>query len=114
MKLNWVYAIGITLAVNVASSVVNFALLAGLSMAGMPKDALTVVSFIVSLIIVCAISGWAACDSVKIEVTKYESMIAYRPVGVFLGIFLLEIIALPIYLSIRFKIMNGTAKLKAR
>jgi hypothetical protein len=57
---------------------------------------------------------WAAIDSSKIQLKRYRSGIACRPVFLFIGFLLLWIVAFPWYLSIRYKIKNGTAVLKDR
>lgn len=55
---------------------------------------------------------WAAVDSGKINLYKYKSGIAYKPVVLFIGVALLWFIGFPWYLIMKYKIENGLAELK--
>lgn len=57
-------------------------------------------------------SLWAAIDSRKIQLTRYKSGISYGPVVLFVACFMLWIVGFPWYLSMRYKIKNGSATLK--
>ena len=57
-------------------------------------------------------SLWAAFNSSKLEITRYKSRIAARPVVFFLGCCLLWIVVFPWYLSLRQRIKRGVAELK--
>ena len=65
-----------------------------------------------SWIMVLGTALWAAIDSTKIHLKRYESGISYGPVVLFFGFVLLWFIAFPWYLIIRHKIKTGTAVLK--
>jgi hypothetical protein len=64
-------------------------------------------------IIIFGTALWAAIDSKKIQLKRYKSGISYGPIVLFVGFVLLWIVAFPWYLSMRYKIKNGTAVLKA-
>lgn len=68
---------------------------------------------LVVLVIVVGTSVWAAVDSEGIELHRYESGLAYRPVPLLLCCLLLWIVALPWYLVVRSRIKSGNARLKA-
>ncbi len=57
-------------------------------------------------------SLWIALDSRKIELLRYKSGISLRPLVLFIACALLWIVGFPWYLSMRYKIKNGTAVLK--
>ena len=57
---------------------------------------------------------WAAVDSSKIHLKRYRSGISCGPVVLFFGFLLLWVVAFPWYLSVRYKILTGTAVLKDR
>jgi len=65
-----------------------------------------------SWIIVIGTAVWAAIDSRKIHLKRYESGISYGPVALFFGFALLWFIAFPWYLVVRHRIKTGTAILK--
>jgi len=65
-------------------------------------------------IIIFGTAIWAAIDSQKLQLKKYKSEISYGPIVLFLGLILLWIVAFPWYLSMRYKIKNGTAVLKGQ
>jgi FtsH-binding integral membrane protein len=65
-----------------------------------------------SWIMVIGTALWAAIDSTKIHLKRYESGISYGPVVLFFGFVLLWFIAFPWYLIVRHKIKTGTAVLK--
>lgn len=65
-----------------------------------------------SWIMVIGTALWAAVDSTKIYLARYESGISYRPVVLFCGMALLWIIVFPWYLILRHRIKTGTAVLK--
>jgi len=81
---------------------------------------LTVVIFLLSLFLspafllltVAGTSIWAAIDSRGIQLHKYKSGIALRPVVLLLACLLLWIVAFPWYLSVRCRIKSGLAELK--
>jgi hypothetical protein len=55
---------------------------------------------------------WAALDSHKIQLRRYQSGIGYRPVVLFIAISFLWVIGFPWYLAMRYKIKTGAAALK--
>ncbi len=63
-------------------------------------------------LIVLATSIWASVDSSKIELYKYKSGIAVKPVILLIGCLFIWIVAFPWYLSMRYKIKHGIAQLK--
>ncbi|MGH7941362.1 MAG: hypothetical protein ACREFR_09850, partial [Limisphaerales bacterium] len=65
-----------------------------------------------SWIMVIGTALWAAIDSTKIHLKRYESGISYGPVVLFIGLVLLWFIAFPWYLIVRHKIKTGAAVLK--
>jgi hypothetical protein len=70
------------------------------------------IHFGVTWIMVLSTALWSAIDSSKIHLQRYKSGIAYGPVVLFIGCALLWVIGFPWYLSMRYKIKNGTAILK--
>ncbi len=68
--------------------------------------------FDLSWIMVVGTALWAAIDSAKIHLKRYESSISYGPVVLFFGFVLLWFIAFPMYLIVRHQIRTGTAILK--
>lgn len=66
----------------------------------------------VVLIMILGTSIWAADDSKRINLKKYKSGISYGPVVLFIAIAMFWIVGFPWYLSIRYRIKNGTAVLK--
>ncbi len=68
--------------------------------------------FDLSWIMVIGTALWAAVDSAKIHLKRYESGISYGPVVLLFGFVLLWFIAFPWYLIVRHKIKTGTAILK--
>jgi len=68
--------------------------------------------FDISWIMVLGTALWAAIDSSKIHLKRYESGISYGPVVVFVGFVFLWFIAFPWYLIVRHKIKTGAAVLK--
>jgi hypothetical protein len=66
----------------------------------------------ITFFVLLGTSIWAAIDSSKIDLYKYKSGIALKPVVLFIGCVLLWIIGFPWYLSMRYKIKNGLAQLK--
>ncbi len=68
--------------------------------------------FDLSWIMVIGTALWAAVDSAKIHLKRYECGISYGPVVLFFGFVLLWFIAFPWYLIVRHKIKTGTAILK--
>ncbi len=63
-------------------------------------------------IMIIGIALWAAIDSTKMHLKRYDSVISYSPVVLFLILVLLWPIAFPGYLIIRHRIKTGTAVLK--
>jgi len=61
---------------------------------------------------ILATALWAAIDSSKIELKKYQSGISYSPIVLFFAIALLSIVGFPWYLNVRNRIKTGTAVLK--
>ena len=55
---------------------------------------------------------WAALDSRKIQLRRYQSGIAFGPVVLFIAISLLWVVGFPWYLAMRYKIKTGAATLK--
>lgn len=55
---------------------------------------------------------WAALDSHKVQLRRYQSGIAYGPVVLFIAISLLWVVGFPWYLAMRYKIKTGAAVLK--
>lgn len=68
--------------------------------------------FDVTWIMVLGTSLWAALDSSKIQLKRYQSGISYAPVVLFLACALLWIVGFPWYLVMRYKIKTGAAVLK--
>jgi len=68
--------------------------------------------FDLTWIMVIGTALWAAVDSSKIHLKRYESGISHGPVVLFFGFVLLWFIAFPWYLIVRRKIKTGTAVLK--
>jgi hypothetical protein len=65
-----------------------------------------------SWFMVLGTSIWVAIDSSKMQLQRYKSGISYGPVVLFFCGLVLWIIAFPWYLSMRYKIQNGTAILR--
>jgi len=61
---------------------------------------------------VLATSLWAAIDSRKLQLRRYQSGISYGPSVIFIACALLWIVGFPWYLIMRHKIKTGTAVLK--
>jgi len=57
-------------------------------------------------------SIWVAVDSSQIQLIRYKSGISHSPIVLFIACALLWIVGFPWYLSVRYKIKNGTAILK--
>ncbi|MBS0659934.1 MAG: hypothetical protein JSR82_16970 [Verrucomicrobia bacterium] len=70
------------------------------------------VQFDLITIMVLGTSLWAAIDSSKLQLKRYQSGISYGPVVLFIACALLWIVGFPWYLSMRHKIKSGTAVLK--
>ena len=70
------------------------------------------VRFPVTWIMVVITSLWAAFDSSKIGLRRYKSGISYGPVVLFVVCVLIWIAGFPWYLSVRHRIMSGSAVLK--
>jgi hypothetical protein len=51
---------------------------------------------------------WAAWDSTQIHLRDYKSGFSNHPIGIALGVFLIWIIAFPVYLATRYGITHGT------
>ena len=51
---------------------------------------------------------WAAWDSAQVKLARYRTFISHSPVGLFVVVCLVWIIAFPWYVVIRQKIRNGT------
>ena len=66
----------------------------------------------VMLIMIPVTAVWAAVDSIRIGLKKYESGIAYGPIILFFGIALLWIIGFPWYLIVRGRIKRSVQPLK--
>jgi hypothetical protein len=66
----------------------------------------------ITFLMVIGTSIWMAIDSKKISLKKYKSFISMGPVSVFLCGVIFWIITFPCYLSVRFRIKEGTAILK--
>ena len=66
----------------------------------------------ITTIMILATSLWAAIDSSKIQLRKYQSGISYGPVIIFFAIAFLWIAGFPWYLVVRGRIKAGTATLK--
>jgi hypothetical protein len=66
----------------------------------------------VFVLVVVWTSVWAGVDSAGLRLKRYQSGISYRPttLGVLCSMF--WIVAFPWYLSMRYKIRTGTARLK--
>lgn len=67
--------------------------------------------YLISVVIVIT-AIWAAVDSSKIQFRRYQSGISCGPVVLFFGFLLLWVVAFPWYLSMRYRILAGTAVLK--
>ena len=65
-----------------------------------------------SWIMIIGTALWAAIDSRRIHLKRYESGVSYGPVVLFFGFVLLWFIAFPWYLIVRHEIKTGTAVLK--
>lgn len=63
-------------------------------------------------LLVIGAAFWAAIDSRKIQLKRFESGISYGPLTVFVGFVFAWLIAFPWYLIVRHKIKTGTAILK--
>ena len=75
---------------------------------------LIILMFVVNPVLVILISAlWAAWDSSKIQLTKYQTGISYSPVVLFLLIILLWIAGFPWYMAVRTKITSGQIQPKA-
>jgi hypothetical protein len=70
------------------------------------------IGFGLTCLMVLGTSLWAAIDSSKIQLKRYQSGISYGPVALFLGCVFLWIVGFPWYLIMRHKIKTGTAVLK--
>jgi hypothetical protein len=55
---------------------------------------------------------WAAIDSAKLQLRDYRPAISYNPFILFFGFLVLWGIAFPWYLTVRHRILAGTAVLK--
>jgi len=66
----------------------------------------------ISIVMILGTSLWAAIDSSKIELRKYQSGISYGPFVIFFAIAFLWIAGFPWYLIVRYRIKVGTATLK--
>ena len=51
---------------------------------------------------------WAAWDSAQVKLTRYRTFISHSPLGLFVVVCLVWIIAFPWYVAVRQKIRNGT------
>jgi hypothetical protein len=71
-----------------------------------------VIQFDLTWPLVLGTSLWVALDSRKIELLRYQSGISLKPLVLFIACALLWIVGFPWYLSMRYKIKNGTATLK--
>jgi len=91
-------AILLTIALSLLTSMVGFGI----------ADRTLYLSSVV--IVITAI--WAAVDSSKVQLKRYRSGISCGPVALFFGFLLFWIVAFPWYLSVRYKIITGTAVLK--
>ena len=58
--------------------------------------------------LVLATATWAAWDSTRIRIREYKSGIALSPVALWIGIVMLWLIGLPWYLTVRYRISQGT------
>jgi len=67
---------------------------------------------LVVVALVLGSSAWAAVDSSKIQLKRYQSGLSYGPIGVFLGCILLWIVVFPWYLVVRSRIVSGNGVLK--
>ena len=70
------------------------------------------IGFDLTWMMVLGTALWAAIDSSKLQLKRYESGISYGPVVLFIACALLWIVGFPWYLVMRHKIRNGTAVLK--
>jgi hypothetical protein len=57
-------------------------------------------------------SVWAGIDSAKLHLRKYQSGISYGPVALGVLCSMFWIVGFPWYLSMRYKIRTGTARLR--
>ena len=69
-------------------------------------------SGLVTWLLVLLSSLWAAIDSSKLQLKKYKTGIAYSPIVLFIAVAALWVIGFPWYLSVRYKIKNGSLPLK--
>jgi len=91
-------AILLTIALSLLGALVGF------DIAGRTLRLISVVILITAI--------WAAVDSSRIQLKRYQSGISCGPVVLFFGLLLLWVVAFPWYLSVRYRILNGTAVLK--
>src|SRR5262245_52068170 len=74
--------------------------------------ATTFVHFDLVTVMVLGTALWAAIDSSRLQLKRYQSGISYGPVVFFVLCVLFWIVGFPWYLSMRDKIKTGTAVLK--
>ena len=65
------------------------------------------------LLMIVATTAWAAYDSSRIQLMRYESGISYEPAILFVAIGLLWIVGFPWYLIVRGRILRGEQPFKA-
>jgi low affinity Fe/Cu permease len=106
-----VYAISKNLA-HLLSRQTWMAILLTIALLGACTVIYRLTGFDLSWIMVIGTAVWAAIDSTKIHLKRYESGISYGPVVLFFGFVLLWFIAFPWYLVVRHKIKTGVAPLK--
>jgi hypothetical protein len=106
-----VYAISKNLA-HLLSRQTWMAILLTIALLGACTVIYKLTGFDLSWIMVVGTAVWAAIDSAKIHLKRYESGISYAPVVLFFGFVLLWFIAFPWYLVVRHKIKTGAALLK--
>ena len=70
------------------------------------------VHFDLVTVMVVGTALWAAIDSSRLQLKRYQSGISYGPVVLFIACALLWLVGFPWYLSMREKIKAGTAVLK--
>ena len=112
--MSWLYGIGITIAILA----VEYGLLFGIGLAlfksGASQVNINQISYVVAWIFTLAFSVWAALDSKSVELKKYKSGLPSIPAVLGICCALLFVIAFPWYLSVRFKIKNGTGRAQRR
>jgi hypothetical protein len=84
----------------------------GLAAFGLTLLLLVAMVFVTPIPVILLSAAWAAYDSAQVQLTKYQTGIAYSPLVLFLAVGLLWIVGFPWYLVARQKIKCGTLPLK--